>query len=121
MEFNENKPIYLQIAEKIMDEIVSGKYGSEERIPSVREYASMVEVNANTVMRSFELLDREGMIFNRRGIGFFVSPKAVDLIIRKRKETFFKEELPYFLSRLKSFGITAGELNEIYRSYFSKH
>ena len=56
MNFKESKAIYLQIADRICDEILLGQYPEEERIPSVREYAAIVEVNANTVMRSFDYL-----------------------------------------------------------------
>lgn len=71
MVFNENnKAIYLQIADKICDDIMLGALKDGDRIPSVREYAASMEVNANTVMRSYEYLERNDVIFNRRGIGF---------------------------------------------------
>ena len=70
MNFNDNKPIYLQITDGIMDSILCGEYPPGERLPSVREYAAKVEVNANTVMRSFDWLQQQSVIFNRRGIGF---------------------------------------------------
>ena len=54
MKFKESKPIYLQIADRICDELLQGLYQEEERIPSVREYAATVEVNANTVVRTFD-------------------------------------------------------------------
>ena len=76
MQFKENQTIYLQKAERISDEILLGHYAIGSRIPSVREYAALVEVNANTVMRSYEFLQTQGIIFNKRGIGFFVSPDA---------------------------------------------
>ena len=75
-----NKAIYLQIADRICDDIMQGKYDSDNRIPSVREYAASVEVNANTVMRSYERLTSRNLIFNKRGIGFFVSPDAKEKI-----------------------------------------
>ena len=56
MKFKESKSIYLQIADRIMDEILHDTYKEEERIPSVREYAAMVEVNANTMMRTYDYL-----------------------------------------------------------------
>lgn len=61
-----NKAIYLQIADKICDDILTGHFLAGARIPSVREYAASLEVNANTVMRSYEYLERLGVIFNRR-------------------------------------------------------
>ena len=74
MNFKESKAIYLQIADRICDEILLGQFAEEERIPSVREYATIVEVNANTVMRSFDYLQSQNIIYNKRGIGYFVSP-----------------------------------------------
>ena len=65
MQFKENQTIYLQIAERISDEILLGHYAIGSRIPSVREYAALVEVNANTVMRSYEFLQTQGIIFNK--------------------------------------------------------
>ena len=76
MNFKESKAIYLQIADRICDEILLGQFGEEERIPSVREYAAIVEVNANTVMRSFDYLQSQNIIYNKRGIGYFVSTGA---------------------------------------------
>ena len=76
MNFKDSKPIYLQIAERIMDEILQGVYSEQARIPSVREYAAQVEVNANTVVRSFDYLQQQQVIFNRRGLGYFVADGA---------------------------------------------
>lgn len=121
MNFNDNKPIYLQIIDRIMDSIVSGEYKVGERLPSVREYAADVEVNANTVMRSYDRLQQRDIIFNKRGIGYFVSEGALDKIIGMRKEVFFQEEAEYFFNRLESFGITPEELATLYREYAGKN
>lgn len=80
MNFKESRPIYLQIADRIMDEIMQHAYSEGGRIPSVREYAATVEVNANTVVRSFDWLQQQEIIFNRRGIGYFVSEGACGTI-----------------------------------------
>ena len=88
MNFKESKAIYLQIADRICDEILLGQFGEEERIPSVREYAAIVEVNANTVMRSFDYLQSQNIIYNKRGIGYFVAPGARELIHYLRKDIF---------------------------------
>lgn len=118
MNFKENsKAIYLQIADKIMDDVVTGRYVADERIPSVRDYAANVEVNSNTVMRSYEYLAQEGVIYNKRGLGYFISQQAKDVIIGIRKEAFYKEEMDYFFSRLKTLGISASELAEMYEKY----
>ncbi|MDE6142536.1 MAG: GntR family transcriptional regulator, partial [Muribaculaceae bacterium] len=74
MTFHEDKPIYLQITDSIMDSIISREYPPDSRLPSVREYAAKVEVNANTVMRSYAWLQHHSIKYNKRGNGFFVFP-----------------------------------------------
>lgn len=120
MEFSANKPIYLQITDGIMDDIVRGVYPPDGRLPSVREYAAKVEVNPNTVMRAFDWLQQQQVIFNRRGIGYFVLPDALKRIRKMRRDTFFREESDYFFSRLASFGMTPEELASLYSDYLSK-
>ena len=117
MVFNENKPIYLQITDSIMDAIAAGEYPAEERLPSVRDYAAKVEVNPNTVMRSYDWLQQQRVIFNKRGIGYFVSPDANKRIIEMRRNIFFRDEADYFFKRLASFGLTPEDLAELYRQY----
>lgn len=77
MDFKEkDRAIYLQIADRICDEVLSGALRPGERIPSVRSYAAAIEVNANTAMRAYDYLSGIEVIFNRRGIGYFVSENA---------------------------------------------
>ena len=73
MNFNTDKPIYLQIVDVICDRILSGELKGGDRIPSVREYGADIGVNPNTMMRSYEKLTADGIIFNKRGIGYFVA------------------------------------------------
>lgn len=117
MNFKDSKGIYLQIADRICDEVLLGKYHEEVRIPSVREYAAMVEVNANTVMRSFEHLQSQGVIYNKRGIGYFVSSGAKEKILALRKEYFLKEEAEYFFRQVYTMGFSAEELKNMYCEY----
>ncbi len=117
MQFKENQTIYLQIAERISDEILLGHYAIGARIPSVREYAALVEVNANTVMRSYEFLQTQGIIFNKRGIGFFVSPDAKIKIREYRRNEFLKNELPRFFMQLYTLHIPMDEIDSMYREF----
>lgn len=121
MKFDENKAIYIQIANRICDEVLVGKYKEDERIPSVREYAALVEVNANTVMRSFDYLQSRGIIYNKRGIGYFVSLEAKNVIIKGRKEQFLNEEIDYFFNQANSLGITGNELLTMYEDYLRRN
>lgn len=93
-DFRQDKAIYVQIAESICDDILSGRYGEDDRIPSVRELSVLLEVNTNTVVRTYDILTREGVIYTRRGMGFFVSPGARDAIIKARRARFMKEPAP---------------------------
>ena len=117
MQFKENQTIYLQIAERISDEILLGHYDIGARIPSVREYAALVEVNANTVMRSYEFLQTQGIIFNKRGIGFFVAPDAKIKIREYRRNEFLKNELPRFFMQLYTLHIPMDEIDSMYREF----
>ena len=121
MKFDENKAIYIQIANRICDEVLVGKYKEDERIPSVREYAALVEVNANTVMRSFDYLQSRGIIYNKRGIGYFVSLEDKNVIIKGRKEQFLNEEIDYFFNQANSLGITGNELLTMYDNYLRRN
>lgn len=122
MDFKDNiRPIYLQIADRICDDIMSGKYPPGARIPSVREYAAQVQVNANTVMRSFDMLCQREIIFNRRGIGYFVSPDAQISIATLRQETFFATDAVYFFSRLRSMDISPEHLASLYSDYLKNN
>ena len=117
MQFKENQTIYLQIAERISDEILLGHYATGARIPSVREYAALVEVNVNTVMRSYEFLQTQGIIFNKRGIGFFVAPDAKIKIREYRRNEFLKNELPRFFMQLYTLHIPMDEIDSMYREF----
>jgi len=119
MNFKENKPIYLQIADRICDEILQGRYAENDRIPSVRDYAATVEVNANTAMRSYDFLQSRSVIRMQRGIGYFVEPGASERIRSFRRESFMNEELYDFFRQARSIGITVEELEILYRQYLS--
>lgn len=116
MIFKENKPIYLQIAERLCDEIIQKRYEEESRIPSVREYSTTLEVNVNTVVRSYDYLQNAGIIYNKRGLGYFVKTGAMQTIIAQRKKEFIDEELPEFLNKLKQLDIPIEEIVEKYHS-----
>ncbi|MGM9861429.1 MAG: GntR family transcriptional regulator [Muribaculaceae bacterium] len=114
MSFTDSKPIYLQIADRICDDIMIGTYGEGERIPSVREYAQLIEVSANTVARTFEYLQNQGIIYNRRGVGLFVEEQAAQAIKRIRHKAFIDTELEPFMRKAAMLDIADDELLEAY-------
>ena len=117
MEFDSNKSIYLQICDAIYERILSGELGPDARIPSVREYGAEIGVNPNTVMRSFEHLQSQGVIYNKRGIGYFVSTGAIEMIRNYRKEVFMKEEAEYFFRQIYTLGLSPEDLKKMYSEY----
>ena len=106
IQFTQEKPIWRQIYELIAMRILSGEWPEGSRIVSVRELASTIGVNPNTVMRSYERLEADGIIFNRRGIGFFVAEGAKDDIKQLERKKFMDEELPKLKERLGYIGLT---------------
>lgn len=105
MEFDSNRSIYLQICDAICERILSGNLAPDERIPSVREYGADIGVNPNTIMRSYEKLTNEGIIYNRRGIGYFISPDARDIVLENMKKDFLENELPNIIRKMNLLGI----------------
>ena len=110
MEFDSNRPIYLQIADAFCERVLSGELHSGDRIPSVREYGASIGVNPNTVARSYERLTDMGAIYNQRGIGFFVAEDALKTIREAYRKQFLEEDLPRFAERARLLGISKEEI-----------
>lgn len=120
MEFKNNEAIYMQIADYISEQILLGRWAAQEKIPSVRELSGNLEVNPNTVMRSYDQLQQAEIIFNKRGIGFFVSAEAVPLIKQHQRDRFLNEELPVFFRKIHLLGISIDDLQLKYQHYLSE-
>ncbi len=120
MIFKQNIPIYLQIADRIMDEILTGVYPENERIPSVREYSVTLEVNVNTMVKVYDHLTSNGLIYNKRGLGYFVSEDAPAQIRQMRKTQFFSEFLPQMAEKMKQLDITEEDLYNELAKYLNK-
>lgn len=101
MEFKENRGIYLQIADDLCNQILGGGLKPSDRVPSVRDLAVELEVNRNTVMRSYTHLQDEGVFENKRGVGFFVAEHAIEKIKEKEKKYFFENDLPQILQKVR--------------------
>jgi DNA-binding transcriptional regulator YhcF (GntR family) len=117
MDFKETKPIFLQVAERICDEILGERYKEDERVPSVREYSTLVEVNVNTAMRSYDYLQQQEIIYNKRGLGYFVSHGAKELIVSMRRKRFVDSDLPEFFRQMRMLGITIDDIVRHYREF----
>lgn len=111
MTFTNEKAIFLQMADRLCDEILAGTYKADDRIPSVREYAVMLGVNTNTAVKTYELLAREGVIYNRRGMGYYVSPDARQQILERRRAEFREQTLPELFRQMRLLDIDIAEID----------
>lgn len=113
MDFKSTKGIYLQIVDNLCQQILEGQLQSGDRVASVRDLAAEFEVNHNTVMRAYANLQESGIFDNKRGVGFFVSEKAFELIKANEKNNFFSQDLPEFLLKVKLLQLNSTDLNEL--------
>ena len=111
MTFSNDKPIYIQMADRLMDEILADKYQDDDRIPSVREYSVLLEVNTNTAVKAYEQLAREEIIYNKRGLGYFVAPDAREQILQRRREVFRQQTLPELFRQMRLLGLDIGDID----------
>ena len=111
MDFHGEKPIYLQIADVFCENILSGALKADDRIPSVREYGAQIGVNPNTVMRVYEKLTADEIIYNKRGIGYFVSPDAREKILEVQRADFLEREVPAIKRKMELLGLDAKIFN----------
>jgi DNA-binding transcriptional regulator YhcF (GntR family) len=121
MEFRESRPIYLQIADHICEKILMYEWKQDERVPSVRELAVSLQVNPNTVMRTYEFLQQQDIIYNQRGIGYFVSAKAYKNSVMVRKDDFLTRDLPHFFRTLILLDMSLTDLKSDFEKYKKKH
>lgn len=113
MDFKLTKGIYLQIVDNLCQQILEGQLKAGDRVVSIRDLAAEFEVNHNTVMRAYANLQESGIFDNKRGIGFFVSEKALDLIKVNEKANFFSQEFPDFILKVKLLKLNSIDLHEL--------
>lgn len=112
MNFNTDKAIYIQIADRLCDEILAEELAEGARAPSVREYSALLEVNVNTTLKAYEVLSREEIIFNRRGMGYFIAEGAKERIRKERRKAFLEERLPQLINEMKLLGLSLADLRQ---------
>lgn len=119
-DFRQDKAIYLQMADRLCDDILSGRYVSGDKIPSVRELAVTLGVNANTVVRTYDTLSAEGIILTRRGLGYFVADDAKERILRMRRILFMEETLPELFRQMELLGIPMEQITDRWKQRFKQ-
>jgi GntR family transcriptional regulator len=108
--FDDRSPIYLQIADKIKEDILSGALGEDEQVMSTNQYASFYRINPATAAKGFQQLVEEGVLYKRRGIGMFVSPEARERLRAERRERFFEEVVDAMIAEARVIGISLDEI-----------
>jgi DNA-binding transcriptional regulator YhcF (GntR family) len=121
MQFRESQAIYLQIADYVCEKILLKEWKTDERIPAVRELGVQLEVNPNTVMRTYDFLQSKEIIYNQRGIGYFVSPDAIKQAMEYRKKEFTEKDLPKVFHNMFLLGIDMDELKAKFEKYKQQH
>ncbi|MDF2588934.1 MAG: transcriptional regulator, GntR family [Anaerocolumna sp.] len=101
MKFNDNIPIYLQIANDIKEKVISGQIKESEKLPSIREYCSIYEVTSLTMQRAMQHLESDGIIRTKKGIGIFVMENSRQIL----KEDMIQAQVTEFITRMKNMGL----------------
>lgn len=117
MEFKDNEAIYLQIAAWVCDNILIHKWPAEQKIPSVRDLAVELEVNPNTVMRSYEYLQSVQIVYNKRGLGLFVAPDGFERVKKLRREKFMQQNLPELFKNMYLLDIPVKEVEQRFEEF----
>jgi GntR family transcriptional regulator len=118
MQFNNNgQAIYIQIADYVCEKILLKEWLPNEKIPSVRELAVQLEVNPNTVMRTYEFLKQQEIIFDKRGIGYFITVNAVKNALTYRKAEFTEKEIPALFRVMYMLGIEPDDLKSRFEKF----
>ena len=103
------------MADRLCDEILAGTYQEDDRIPSVREYAVLLQVNTNTAVKAYDELARANVIYNKRGLGYFVSPGAKEQILTERRRDFMDNRLPELFRQMRLLGIGIEEVRKAWK------
>ena len=120
MDFKETQAIYLQIGDYVCEQILVGRWAEGERLLSVREMGVALEVNPNTVMRTYDFLQNREIIFNKRGVGYFVAEDAKKKITEYRKAQFLEQDLPLVFKNMKLLGMDLKDFEKEYRDFFGE-
>ncbi len=114
MEFLDNQPIYMQIADYFCENILTREWKEEEKIPSVREVAVLMEVNPNTAMRAYTFLQELDIIYNKRGIGYYVSTNGFEKVLAMKRESFIKKDVPKLFKTMNLLNLNCTDLEQLF-------
>lgn len=114
IDLNSDKSIYIQIAEMIENDILTGNLKEEEQAPSTNEFAKVYNINPATARQGLNILVDEGILYKKRGMGMFVTPDGRNKILKKRQDEFFQLKLPAIILEAKRLDI---DMDDIVRHF----
>jgi GntR family transcriptional regulator len=117
-DWNDNQPIYQQLRDLIITQIIAGKLKEGESIPSVRQVSSDYRINHLTVAKAYQELVSDGLLEKRRGLGMFVLKNAQQKLLENEREKFMHKEFPELIERIRHLGITRQELISMINGVF---
>jgi len=120
IDFNTDKPIYMQLAEGLKDAILSGAYEEETQIPSTTEISVNYKINPATALKGINMLVDDEIVYKKRGLGMFVSTNAKEKILEKRKVTFFETYVTSLVSEAKKLSISKEDILKMLERGFDR-
>ena len=122
MEFLEERPIFLQIADQLKEGILAGAYPEEGQVPSITEYSVSYKINPATALKGVNLLVEEGLLYKKRGVGMFVAPGAREKLLAQRRETFYRDYMEKMIREARNLGLKEEEvMRMVQRGYKDAH
>lgn len=112
---DDSRPIFIQIAERIENDIIEGNLAEESQVPSTNQFAAFYQINPATVMKGVNLLVDQEILYKKRGIGMFVASGVRTKLMEKRKEQFYEQYVVSMVKEAEKLGITADQLSEMIR------
>ena len=108
--FEDERPIFLQIAEQIEDAVLSGAFPEETQIPSTTEFSISFKINPATALKGINILVDSGIVYKKRGIGMFVATGAVEILLEKRKNEFFDKYISKLATEAKRLNLSKNDI-----------
>ncbi|WP_219837349.1 GntR family transcriptional regulator [Paenibacillus sp. R14(2021)] len=115
-QMDDSRPIFVQIAERIEDDIIGGGLPEESQVPSTNQFAAFYGINPATAAKGVNLLVDEEILYKKRGIGMFVASGAKVKLMEKRKEQFFEQYVVSMIREAEKLGITTEQLTDMIRN-----
>jgi DNA-binding transcriptional regulator YhcF (GntR family) len=115
LQMDDSRPIFVQIAERIEDDIIGGGLPEESQVPSTNQFAAFYQINPATAAKGVNLLVDQQILYKKRGIGMFVAAGARAILVEKRKEQFYEQYVVTMMREAEKLGITADQLSDMIR------